>query len=1476
MATEDGLDNPELRLIAANGKREIASDEASGQTQTASIRHTPQQGGTFYLAVRHPRGRGTGGYTLEVNEEEDDFPAATNTPGVLEIGVDKLGEVQYPGDRDWFRVPLAAEVTYKIAVERGASPALRSPTVRVFDGDGKLLKTDDDSDGDGLATVAFTSRTGGQFYVEAASNTEGNTGFYRVSVTVPADDFAESLDTTGVLDVGGSLQGEINFDGDRDWLRMRLHLDKRYLFEVRGNSPTENGGTLEDPYLEVLDSTGAPLSPAVEDDNGGTDRNALQEHLVVTDGVYYLVVRDDNDVGTGTYTAFLTELVDDYPDSVDTEGMVPLDSSATGAIDFRSDADWFRVQMQEDELFLFELKGASSMNGTLEDPYMELLDGSGSRLKQDDYVGEATNDRFEYRATEDGPHFVSVRSSGDTGVGSYALFFSRVPDDCLATTGTTCEVPGKGTEDGEIEGEINYAGDHDWIRFTTAEDRTYQIDVKGSSTPADGGTLDDPLVWLVNWEGTLVYVNQSGVQDDDSGTGDNARISFTPGSGNLVAEYIRVTSSSSDESGTGTYTVSVTITEDGSTEDSSSEDAGQYEGQGTDCKGDAGTGCRIKLPDHVYGEVTTQEDSTLVNDSDWFKVYPERGWLYHMSILGVDDDTWEDTELDKMTQARMQIRTGDAVQGDQPGDWAWTQGKVNEGTPLYLCFTAPNSRVRYINVRHRTVSGDDPGAYRLSWERVTDDYPETAATTGAVSPGSSVTGKINYDKQNDSDDDVKCNNKDDTSDDFHSDEDWLKLNLEAGKGYTIQVRGSDSSPSGGTLGEPVFSLRERFNGRTTWWDGEIDGTTGTASLLFGPRSDEDIFIMVRDKTRNSVGTYTVDVTEITTDDYAASDSTTGTVDVGGSATGTIDWINDVDWVKVDLAADTAYRIDVLGESSGADGGTLTDPYMRFYNPSGKQVGSDDDGGNARDSRLFFTPGNDGTFYIAVSRFADNVNGPTGTYTVKVTSLGDDQQPNKWTSASIAVDGSMSASIIYAGDKDWFKVDLEEHSTYRFDVRGDSDSDNGGTLPDPFLELRDPDGKPIAPAVSDNDSGEDKNARAVFTPPRSGAYFLAARSNLPNQSGTYTAQVTLQEDDFNSDLHTLGAVRLGVDSEGKIGFAADADWFRVAPDADRRYRFTVRGGAGSDELANPFLRVVDADGNDLRPALSSGSTGNTAQVAYEAGDGDVVYIIVTAADGVSTGSYTVGIELASRPEPSGMDWAASADTLGVLIVDDPTFATLDSAADVDWFVADVPSGGAFEVDVGGAIGTDVRLRAYRGRAPHVYVGRQNDRNGSANRDPLLRFLSQEGGKFYFVVESADTSSSGYYTIGVYSVPDDVIPADSSTAATLAVGGNVTEQLQLNDDEDWFSVTLSANTAYTFKAEGAESGNGTLGDPYLQLMDSDGTVVASNDNASGSARDAEIAYTPSIAGTYYVSVKKSPTADTYNYAGAGTYKLSLSLS
>ena len=109
----------------------------------------------------------------------------------------------------------------------------------------------------------------------------------------------------------------------------------------------------------------------------------------------------------------------------------------------------------------------------------------------------------------------------------------------------------------------------------------------------------------------------------------------------------------------------------------------------------------------------------------------------------------------------------------------------------------------------------------------------------------------------------------------------------------------------------------------------------------------------------------------------------------------------------------------------------------------------------------------------------------------------------------------------------------------------------------------------------------------------------------------------------------------------------------------------------------------------------------------------------------------------------------------------------------------------------------------------------------------------------------------------------IPNNSSTSATLTVGSNVTNSLEVVGDHDWFRVQLTAGQPITVTLNGL-----TLTDPYLRIRDAFGNVLFYNDDIStGVNLNSQISFSAPTAGSYYVDV------GAWNDSSAGTYQVSV---
>ncbi len=109
----------------------------------------------------------------------------------------------------------------------------------------------------------------------------------------------------------------------------------------------------------------------------------------------------------------------------------------------------------------------------------------------------------------------------------------------------------------------------------------------------------------------------------------------------------------------------------------------------------------------------------------------------------------------------------------------------------------------------------------------------------------------------------------------------------------------------------------------------------------------------------------------------------------------------------------------------------------------------------------------------------------------------------------------------------------------------------------------------------------------------------------------------------------------------------------------------------------------------------------------------------------------------------------------------------------------------------------------------------------------------------------------------------------TTTNLAIGGILSDQLEVLGDSDWIRVNLVAGQTYRIELNGGLTNPSVL-DTLLTLRDSAGAQVAVNDNAGGAANSqfSIITFTATTSGVYYLDAASGTGAP-----GTGSYTLAI---
>ena len=1420
--------DPYLHGVYDAGGTPIAdtADNDTGVGANSRLIFDAERAGTYYIAAGANHSD-TGTYRVSVTDVTDDHPESPATTGAVAVGGSATGAVETAGDHDWFEVVLEAGKTYRVDLEGADTDAgtLSDPRLHgVYDADedrvyGLTIIRDDGGVGRNSVLV-FAPEVSGTYYIGAAA-ARGATGTYRVSVRELADDHPADTGTTGTVAVGGSATGEVEFANDMDWFAVVLDAGTVYRIDLEGADT--DAGTLGNPYLRgVYDAAGLWVSGTHSDD-GGTGGNSRLFFEPEASGTYYLGAGTMSGTmwsETGTYRVSVTEVGDDEPGGAGPIGTLAEGDSARGAIERSGERDWFAVVLEAGTAYRLDAAGVDAgtpgavhvsgvydADGTLIAGAGAAEGGAGGAARHaggaseasgirsgggdKDDGGESASGELDFAPAADGTYYVAVDTQGGFR-GDYRISMSRVDDDYTADTDTTGTVSVGGT----ATGRIDYEGDSDWFAVTLEADKLYRID----QIAKDVANPDTYLRGIHDADGDLI----AGTTDDDGGRGWNSRLYFTPEEAGIY--YV----AASTWSGRGTYTLSVTEVED-------------------DHPAGTGTTGTVAVDGSARGEVQ------FPHDQDWFEVALDAGKTYRIDLEGRDP---EGRPTEAGTLHNPYLRGVHDAHGVLVAGTTNDDGGVGYNARLY--FTPDETGTYYVAAGAYYVGAT--GTYTLSVTDVTDDHPADTDTTGTVAVGGSATGAI------------------ETADD----RDWFKVTLEADKTYRIDLEGRATWD--GTLRDPYLRGVHDADGDLIAGTTDDDGGPGLNSRLYFTPDEAGTYYVAADAGGDGIGTYTLSVTDVTDDDHPADTDTTGTVSVGGKATGEIEKPADRDWFKVTLEADKTYRIDLEGRATEA--GTLRDPYLRgVHDADGDLIAgtTDNNGGFYLNSRLYFAPEEAGPHYVAAGAGGDGV----GTYTLSVTDVtelfaDDDYTADTDTTGTVSVGGSATGEIGYEDDRDWFKVTLEAGKTYRIDLEGSSTED--GTLKLPWLfGVYDTSGDYVS---GTRVVGVGLNSRVFFESDTAGTYYIATGTSGRDSTGTYTLSVTETEDDHPAGTITTGTVAIGGSATGNVDYVGDRDWFAVELEAGKTYRIYLEGSStGDGTLRDPYLRGVhDADGVLIAGTTDDdGGPGLNSRLSFTADKAGTYYVAAGAYRG-REGTYTLSVTEKADGLRDDDDYAAGIGTRGKVAVGGRTVGGIDYSGDRDWFVVTLEAGTRYRIDLEGGSLFDPFLHGVHD-ADGALIADAWDNNGGVGKNSRLYFIPNEAGTYY-VEAGGNLTYHGTYTLSVTKAKDDH-PAGTGTTGTVAVGGSATGEIDYEDDRDWFAVILEADTTYRIDLEGQATGAGSLRDPYLRgIHDADGVLIpGTTDYGGGVGTNSRLFFQPETAGTYYVA------AGVKSHWSYGTYTLSV---
>ena len=574
--------------------------------------------------------------------------------------------------------------------------------------------------------------------------------------------------------------------------------------------------------------------------------------------------------------------------------------------------------------------------------------------------------------------------------------------------------------------------------------------------------------------------------------------------------------------------------------------------------------------------------------------------------------------------------------------------------------------------------------------------------------------------------------------------------------------------------------------------------------------------------------------------------------------------SDVDWVRVSLLANVRYHISFdVGKCP------QTAVIEGIHDADGTAIPMTSSSG-ACSASMYFTPPTKGDYYIAVtgkgSQFVDKddvdddgrLKGTyhdrypfTGADAILVVSVvrnycagesadtlrdaltplsepsGGDLPAGTSASGRAPIGSSVTGNIESATDRDWFRVRFDGRMgerVYWLELKGADTGD--GTLPDPLIVgIYDRQGNyiPYSHVLGqsltwNNDSGQGRNAITDFTEPCAGDYFVAV-AGFEGSTGAYTLSVT---DITDTSTSIPGQSRTGDDfaawPDDRVGSMTDVD-------------FLIGNLAPGLPATIPAHDLTALEPTELHDTNQGGDSG--ASDLFRLG-------VVPDRD------YRLELRVPETTEggPANVSFFVFRGYVPYFDLGDENEAP--GAMLYNFWLVDDKKNGDLSIEF---------------KAPRFY-------EVEGRNIPSRLLVAFELGEYHF--EPGDV-----YTVVLTDITDsgdDYLGAEETTG-TVAVGGSVTGNLEVDNDVDWFKVRLEEGKSYRIGMRGSESGDGTLADPTVVV----GTIASVsagyygfgapppfNDDKSTTEKDSELVVPVFTTHDAYIHAATSGT-------GTGTYTI-----
>lgn len=393
--------DPYLILQNAAGET-IAENDDSFNSYNALLNFTLPDTGRYQLLATSFANGAAGAYDLTINSTEQVTPPLLQATNV-QLGLEERAAHQTRiGQGN--RIPLKGTANQTLNISLDSTDF--DPYLIVQDQNGAVIGENDDREGSTNSLLQVTLPSTGTYDLVASAYAADSAGTYQLQVAEEQRSASPLLNTRGTW-TPEATPTEIQYVRNAD----------AYTFSGEAGQIVEIGLDSEefDPYL-TLENVAAPGEVIAQDDDSGTDRNALLNVMLPETGTYRVFARGYEDESQGSYqfqinglTLVPSLLLQEQGSVTDQDPLIPVpDSTKRG--------DSYRLSGQAGDRLEVNVTSAEF------DTYLILQDAEGNTIAEnDDRMPGDSNSRLTAILPAAETYQVIVTGFSEEGRGLYDL-----------------------------------------------------------------------------------------------------------------------------------------------------------------------------------------------------------------------------------------------------------------------------------------------------------------------------------------------------------------------------------------------------------------------------------------------------------------------------------------------------------------------------------------------------------------------------------------------------------------------------------------------------------------------------------------------------------------------------------------------------------------------------------------------------------------------------------------------------------------------------------------------------------------------------------------------------------------------------------------------------------------------------------------------------------------------------------------------